>query len=123
MGLVLHIDHEARRLTTTASGPLTLDDIVEHLRTEVQEGVLAYPERVDVREASIHLTGDQVRQVAAHLSDLAIYQPVGPTAIIVGADYAFGLVRMFSLLLDPHGRIGAFRDPRAADAWLEQQTA
>jgi len=106
---------------THAEGLITSSDISVHLDAEARDHGVDLPELVDARAASTDITPSQVRQLVNQVFELAREHPFGPTAIVATNDVAFGMARMFSMLVERFGvTIEVFRDRPAAEAWLDQ---
>ena len=114
------IDRVLQRMVTHADGVVTYAELNEHLNAEERERGLGLPELIEASGATTDVnTGDVVRLVqrAARTSDSV---PLGPTAIVVQDAVAFGMARMYSILMDRVGApVGVFRDRTQAISWLE----
>jgi hypothetical protein len=114
------IDRVLQRMVTQADGLVTYAELNEHLNAEERERGLGLPELIDATFATTDVkTGDVVRLVqrAARTSESV---PLGPTAIVVQDSVAFGMARMYSILMDRVGApVGVFRDHAEAISWLK----
>ncbi len=79
---------------------------------------LSYPELVDARGAGIEFTPSEVREVVELLRQLGTESRLGPTAVLVSSDAAFGIIRMLEMLVEDVCEIKPFRDEPEARAWL-----
>jgi hypothetical protein len=120
MPITFVIDRVLQRMMTHADGVVTYAELNEHLNAEEQERGLGLPELIEASGATTDVTtGDVIRLVqrAARTSQSV---PLGPTAIVVQDAVAFGMARMYSILMDRVGApVGVFRDRGEAIAWLE----
>ena len=116
MGLEHRFDGDV--MYATASDPMTLADIREHLVQERAEGGLACLELIDARAVTTVMSTAEVRSLVALLRGWSHEQPLGPTAIVVSTDGAFGMVRMLDMLVEDFCEVRAFRDLTAAETWL-----
>jgi hypothetical protein len=107
-------------MVTHAEGLITLADIDAHLDAELRDRGTDLPELFDARSATTNITPSEVRQLVYRVHDIARAHPFGPTAIIALDDVAFGMARMFSILIEPYGvAIGVFRHVDLGSAWLD----
>ena len=112
-------DHEHRRVVATAVGRVTLDEIRSHLEEERQEPALAFTEVIDARGAIPDFSPADVRVMVAWLRWLAERTRLGPTAVIVDSDFAFGITRMIEVLVEDVALVKPFRDKLSAELWLD----
>jgi hypothetical protein len=115
------IDHDSRTLIVTVDGPITLEDIRRHIEAERRDAGLSYAEIIDARTASPSVSAADVRALVSLLRDLAATQSLGPTAVVVTTDYAYGVLRMLDLLLEDVCAIRPFHSMSDARRWLEDQ--
>ena len=118
MTISANFDHASRFVRTTARGEVTLPDIEHHLEEEEEEGSLAYPEIVDARDSTIHLTSSDIRLTVGMLRALRSRHPLGPTAVVVRSDFDYGMARMLSILAEDVCQVEVFRDLPEAESWL-----
>lgn len=111
-------DPAARLLRTTIRGTVTLDALRAHMAQEEAAGHFGTRELVDVREATVSLSGAEVRRLVALLDAMAARGPIGPTAMVVASDVAFGIGRMVETLVGDVGVVRPFRRMEEAEAWL-----
>jgi hypothetical protein len=116
------IDHRAKRVSSRVMGSIGVDDVREHLEREAEEGALPYPEFVDASTAIPQWSTAEVRDIVDLLSRHARRGPVGPIAVLVGSDYAYGTLRMVESLAEPHCTIRPFRSRGEAEMWLASAT-
>ena len=119
MPITATYDHEHRRVVATAVGRVTLDEIRSHLEEERQEPALAFTEVIDARGAVPDFSPADVRVMVAWLRWLAERTRLGPTAVIVDSDFAFGITRMIEVLVEDVALVKPFRDKLSAELWLD----
>jgi hypothetical protein len=114
------VDRVLQRMVTHADGLVTYAELDEHLDAEERERGLGLPELIDASGASTNIKPDDVARLVQRAARTSQNVPLGPTAIVVQDAVAFGMARMYSILMD---RVGApvevFRDRAAAVRWLE----
>ena len=113
------VDHTVHAMTAIADGPITLQDVRRHLEEERREAGLSYAELIDARGAIPSVSPADVRSLVGLLRDLASTQPLGPTAVIVSTDYAYGVMRMLSMLVEDICAVRPFRSIQEAERWLQ----
>jgi hypothetical protein len=67
------------------------------------------------------VTPAEVRDVVDHLRQLSLDETLGPTAVVVSSDVAFGMLRMLEILIEDVVVIRPFREYDDAVKWLEGQ--
>lgn len=120
MPITMTVDHPHQRVLVRAEGEITFQDIKEHLESEDHAGGLSYLELVDGRGAHPTFTTGQARSIVEMLRRMGERSRLGPTAIIVDNDLAFGVFRMLEILLGDLCALRPFRDAQAAEQWLEE---
>ena len=113
-------DHARRRVMAKAVGQVTLDEIRLHLEEERQEPALVYSEVFDTRGAVPDFPPADVRILVAWLRWLGERTRLGPTAVIVDTDLAYGMARMVEMLVDDVALLKPFRNSDDAEHWLTQ---
>ena len=122
MPLTFRVDPASGRLFTVAVGKVTLEDVRTHVLHEREEGHLEREEIIDGTGAEPAFTPADVRTIVTMLRALAESTRLGPTAVLVASDYAFGMVRMIEILLGDVARVRPFRELAEAEAWLAAPT-
>ena len=120
MPITATFDHQHRRVIAVAEGRVTLDEIRSHLEEERQEPALGYSELIDARGVIPDFPPADVRILVAWLRWLGERTRLGPTAVVVDSDLAFGMVRMVEMLVDDVCQVRPFRDKLDAELWLDQ---
>ena len=120
MPITATYDHQNRRVIARAEGRVSLEEIRDHLEEERQEPSLAYSELVDARGASPIFSPADARVLVAWLRWLGERTRLGPTAVVVDGDLAYGIVRMIEILVQDVCLVKPFRDKLDAELWLDQ---
>ena len=120
MPITATYDHQHRRVIATAEGRVTLDEIRSHLEEERQEPALGYSELFDVRDAIPDFPPADARILVAWLRWLGERTRLGPTAVVVNNDLAYGIARMVEMLVEDVAQVRPFRDKLDAELWLDQ---
>jgi hypothetical protein len=121
---VIHaVDHERHEMYTTADGPITMDDIRKHLSHEHRAKGLAYRELIEASRATVAFSPSDVRTTVEILRSYGQEGVLGPTAIVVGNDLAYGMLRMLAILLEGVCELQPFRTPQEAKQWLAAAAA
>jgi hypothetical protein len=116
------LDHRQNLVRTTIIGPATVQDILEHLSAEMQQGSLGWRELVDVRGVSPpYLTKAEIWQAAREGLAVIGNEYTGPRAIIVTNQVVYAQCRMFATRVEDAFAIRVFRDPAAAEHWLLEE--
>ena len=118
MGLTHWFDRDHDIMYATARGPTTLEDIRAHLEHERAQHGLTCKELIDARAASPAVSSEDVRSLVTLLREWSRQYRLGPTAVVLSTDVAFGMVRMLDMLVDEFCEIHPFRDMNEAEAWL-----
>jgi hypothetical protein len=119
MSITATFDHRARRVIARATGQVTLEDIRQHLEEERQEPGLSYSEIFDARGAIPEFAPSDVRVIVAFLRWLGEKTKLGPTAVVVDSDLAYGMVRMVEMLVEDVCAVKPFRSESEAESWLD----
>jgi hypothetical protein len=113
------IDDEKKRLYSRATGLVTYDDLVEHMRAEFGRPAAAYPEIFDCTGATTDLTAADIRLLVKSRETIADVQEAGPVAIVAPTDLFFGLFRIFDMMTEAIRPISVFRSLAEAEEWLD----
>jgi hypothetical protein len=111
-------DPQRKWLLTRATGPVSYEELVNHMLEVQQEGLLGYPQFIDGTSASIAFSEIDARRIVRSVQDLSVTQPFGPSAVLVSNDVVFGMSRMLEMLLGDTMQVRTFRDRTEAEAWL-----
>ena len=118
MPIIMKVDHERKEVDCVAVGPISYSDVVNHLLAERNFKGLAYKEFVDARGAGLVWTPEQGRQIVGLIRSFSKESSLGPTAVLVSSDVAFGVMRMLEILVEDVCEVKPFRDEQDARAWL-----
>lgn len=119
MGITYKVDSEHNELHTVAEGPIILADVHAHLTQEKCDLLLPCRELIDARRAQLQLSASDVREIVAWLQHASISQRLGPTAVVVSTDFAYGMIRMLQMLVEHVAVVQPFRDLEEALRWLQ----
>ena len=119
MPIVHTVDHAHGRLSATASGSVTLADILHHLNEERLAAGLGFAEIIDGRTGTVAFSPADLRSLVEVMRELATKHSLGPTAVIVSTDYAYGMMRLLEMLVDDVCKVRPFRDLADAERWLQ----
>ncbi len=123
MPLITGVDHKRREVSVLAIGPISVNDVREHVRHMKREGGLAYPRIVESRGAGIPADPADFQRLAEMLRDLSTQGPIGPAAIIVSSDADIEGMRALEGMLASICEVKSFRDEADARAWLGEIAA
>ena len=118
MIVTLGADADSGVLTVVADGVVDFEQIRAHLVDERRDSALGYRELIDARRATPRVSAADVRRVVDLVRSEARRALLGPTAVVVSSDVAYGMLRMLGTLVDDAATIRPFRDYREAVQWL-----
>jgi hypothetical protein len=120
MPITMTVDHEHQQIVAVATGPIRYAEIAHHLSDERAYNGLAHTEFIDACDATLSfvLYPSEIRQIVALVRSLAKDSKLGPTAILVPNDFAFGIVHMLGILIEDVAELRPFRSEPEARAWL-----
>jgi hypothetical protein len=118
MNITSTIDHDRRYMEATASGQVAWEEVRTHLLDERREHGLTYAELIDARSATPTWSPAQARDIVELLRTLGLESSLGPTAIVISHEFAYGMLRMLEILLDEVCIVRPFRDCDEAEQWL-----
>jgi hypothetical protein len=110
-------------MVATASGPISWDEVRSHLLVERLEGGLSYLELINGRDATPTWSAAQAREIVELLAAFGRKSRLGPTAVVVSSELAFGMLRMLEILIGDICIVKPFRDCEAAEKWLRELKA
>jgi hypothetical protein len=123
MPLITGVDHKRREVSVLAIGPVSVDDVREHVMHMKREGGLAYPRIVESRGAGIPNDPADFERLAEMLKDLSMEVPIGPAAIIVLSLAEVESMRVLEGILAKTCEVKSFRNEPDARAWLREIAA
>jgi hypothetical protein len=117
------IDHNRRMLTAVCQGDITLRDFEDYLDAVVVAGSMPYRKLFDGTRGDSTMTDEEMMLLGARIRAYHAVGPMGPLAIVAVTEHTHGLARLFGALAAADRPIKIFRDIRAAQRWLEAQSA
>lgn len=90
-----------------------------HLGKERDEDGLPLHELIDAARVTVTLSPSEVRVIVERLRELGRDNALGPTAVIVGDDVSYGLLRMLEVLVEDVCDVRPFRKQIEAEEWLD----
>ena len=123
MPISYEVDRTKRQVRTIVIGPVTPDDIVNHLKAACQEETLAYAELIDACGATPPiLSPADIWQAASRVRNMEFdRRSLGPRAVVVNNLPMFGMTRMFVTLMSDLFPMNVFQDVKAAEDWLMER--
>jgi hypothetical protein len=119
MPITFSIDHAARKVIATATGPVTYAEILDHLEEEDRSNCLPYAELIIATDATAAFSTAEVRWIVDYLRGRRRINTLGRTAIVVRNETTFGMLRMLSILLEEVVETAVFRNKVEAVEWLD----
>ena len=123
MSIAVEHDRTRRLITATATGHSTVDELFHFLETHWVTAGADDAILFDARNMIVDQTASDVKVLVSRLERYSATLRA-PFAILVGADivadHAFGMARMYEMLLDAAGisRVRVFRSMAEAQSWL-----
>lgn len=103
----------------TAEGAITYSEVLAHLDEERRDDGLSFNELIDAIQATVVFGTAEVRLIIDRLRELGSRDILGPTAVVVGNDVSFGMLRMLGVLVNDVCDIQPFRNLADAERWLD----
>jgi len=116
------IDHAHHRMNTLATGTVTYPEVVAHLTAERDGDALDYRELIDLTHGELAFSAAEVRRLVDDLRRLGRGRALGPTAVVVGSEFTYGMLRMLEALVEDVCAVRPFRDRDEAERWLAELT-
>jgi hypothetical protein len=114
-------DQADRVLRTTIVGPVSLEDIDDHLRVLRRRRGEGRPELIDARDALPGEITPRMLLVVAHRARFLVgTKPLARRAVVVSSDTGFIFARRFAAFVAGWLRIGVFYDTDTALEWVRQ---
>jgi hypothetical protein len=123
MPIVVDRDEKRRLISATATGQASVDELFAFLKAHWVTAAADYAIFVDARTMIIDQTASDVRALASRLEQYggSLHAPLAiVVAPDIAANHAFGMARMFEMLLEAAGisRVRVFRSMAHAESWL-----
>jgi hypothetical protein len=114
-------DQEDRVLRTTITGPVTLEDIDDHLRAIRRRRGEGRPELIDARGAQPGEITPRTLLIVAHRARFLVgTRSLARRAVVVSNDMSFVFARRFAAFVAGWLRMGVFYDMDSALEWVRQ---
>jgi stage II sporulation SpoAA-like protein len=123
MPIITGVDHDRHEVNVLAVGPVTVDDVLEHLQHQKREHGLSYPKLVESRGAEVPIELTDFQQITELTRALSLESPIGPTAVVVSSVSDLEALRVLEGMMQSFCEIKAFRNEAEARAWLRERTA
>ena len=121
MPFLRDFDQPDRVLRTTIIGPVSLEDIDDHLRTLRRRRGEGRPELIDARQALAGEISSRTLLLVATRARFAIGgRNLARRAVVVSNDMSFVFARRFAVFVAGWMRIGVFYDMESALEWVRQ---
>lgn len=121
MPFLRDFDQPDRVLRTTIVGPVSLEDIDDHLRTLRRRHGEGRPELIDARQALPGEIGARTLLIVANRARFVIgSRTLARRAVVVSNDTSFIFARRFATFVAGWMRIGVFDDMETALEWVRQ---
>jgi len=119
------ISHDERLVTLKSEGALRYDEIERYLACVSAEGAMPYRKLFDARGGRSELNEQQMMSYAGSMSGYSQRDPLGPYAVVVGADRGRAHEPLLRLLILTRKQrpIRMFLDADEARDWLCKQPA
>jgi hypothetical protein len=118
MTITHSVDHDRRELVAIAIGAIGYEEVRTHLLVERREGGLSYAELIDARSATPTWSTAEARTIVTMLTAFGRESVLGPTAVVVSTELAYGMLRMLEIMLEDVCIVRPFLDYAAAEQWL-----
>jgi hypothetical protein len=118
MPLITGVDRDHHEVSVVGLGPVSLNDMREHLLHKRREGGLGYPELADVRGAGIVCDPAELKKIAEFLRELSHEGPLGRIAFVVSSEADVAATRELEVLAGDCCDIKTFRSAEEARVWL-----
>ena len=121
MPIILGVDAKRSEVDAIAIGPISYNDVKEHLLAERYFQGLRYKEFVDARTATAAWSAKETELIVGMIRTLSRQSKLGPTAVLVSSELDFRMVRMLETILEDIAEIRPFRVEQDARSWLASQ--
>ena len=122
MPIRFDLDPRSGFVRSALSGPVSAADISDHCRALRKANAHSRPAFIDVRQMDGDFSMGDLLAIAASAAREFAGEEVQPCAIVVGERRQFEWARILACLVAGWVSVGAFTDPREAEAWLRHGT-
>ena len=123
MPVTYRIDSTRRLIHTTCSGPVTLQDVLEHFAVLMQDPNRSHGLDVllDLTPITSVPTSDELRIVTSEIAHIRPAIEFGRCAVAASQEAMYGMSRMFEVYAEGYfTEVQAFRTVEEAAGWLGQ---
>jgi hypothetical protein len=113
------IDSPAHLVRTTCVGRITRTEIVAYIQELVSQGVFELAQLIDGRAATLTLTPDDTREIAALAGALRATYHAAPVAFVAGDATSYEVAALYADVgagSNPHYQV--FEEVIAAELWI-----
>jgi hypothetical protein len=121
MALHWTIDRQNRQMTALAAGEVTRAEVEGFLDAIMANQALGYRKLFDASGAGTSMVADDFIALGVRMRSMHFHGAMGPLAIVVPAERAEALDRMFGMIAAADRPMRMFRDVEQAQRWLEEQ--
>jgi hypothetical protein len=117
-------DDQRRRITSVATGTVTLADVLAIVSRQFADGAWEYGVLYDSRGVESQPEPDEMQAMLNYVQDLGAGRRRGPVALVTSQDDLFRLFRVYSLsgkYADIALDVRAFREMADAERWLDER--
>lgn len=118
MPIAWGVNHAARLVTAKAVGELGRTDIEEYLDGLVAAATLSYRKVLDMADARLALSSEDMTAIGARIRDHEAMGPMGSVAVIARSDALYDQIRLFESVVHASRPLKIFRAAEMAYAWL-----
>lgn len=120
MPITFTVNHTNRTVYTIAAGDLSADDFASNIDTLVKQGLFAYSQLIDARNANMTLSLSDVKSMVQLIGELRKIYGAASVAFIAPNPFVFGMLRMYMTLTEKtDSGFNVFYDMKSATEWLE----
>jgi hypothetical protein len=113
------IDASTSVVEATATGVLTCEEMVTYIDAKAEAGVMENNELIDVREATLDLSADDLRVIAGESETALAGGAAGRMALVTNSPLVYGVAKACGdLMRADHASPGVFYGMEAAREWL-----
>lgn len=122
MPIHLTVDHAAQLMTAIAEGDISKQDFEEFLDATVSENTGGYRKLFDGRNATTHMSAEDVFAFGIRMKTRHGIEKTGPLAVVMTAEHYDLVSRVLGMLATAERPMRIFEDLETAHKWLESNT-